>query len=127
MGMDMGTLMSLLMSNRSGGMGPPPIDVNKYFNPNGGPCPPGGGCKTGEHGGGGGADMNSMLMQMLMTNMMKPQTPPGNCSVNDRRPPPPPPPRPCPPPCGFAPVSPWCGHEVLFYLNLLCRGCLVRF
>lgn len=125
MGMDMGTLMSLLMSNRSGGMGPPPIDVNKYFNPNGGPCPPGSDCPKGD-GKKGGPDMNAMLMQLLMSNMMHPAPPQRPCPPNDHRPPPPPP-RPTPPCCGFAPVSPWCGHEVLFCLNLLCRGCLVRF
>lgn len=122
----MGTLMSLLMSNRSGGMGPPPIDVNKYFNPNGGPCPPNSGDCRKDGGKKGGPDMNAMLMQMLMSNMMHPAPQKPCAPPNDHRPPPPPP-RPTPPCCGFAPVSQWCGHEVLFCLNLLCRGCLVRF
>ncbi len=115
MNIDVSTLLPLLLQAKGGGeygdlislmsgMKKPPkpkVDVNKYFNPDGGPCPPERGCEKPE-------GIPSELLELLLKKSLCP------CS--------PPPKKPREKPCGFRPIADFCGEETMLMLIRLIYG-----
>ncbi len=74
--------------------------ADKYFNPNGGPCPP-------------PKNNNNMMVEMLLKSMLQqPPVYPNTtccCSPQNHK----------ENPCGFSPISPWCGNNILYILAMI--------
>lgn len=114
MNIDLSTLLPLLMKSNGGaeygdilnlmsGMKKPrpTVDVNKYFNPEGGPCPPKGSCEKNN-------DISSEILKLLLEKSLRPS--------------PPPPKKPKEKPCGLRPIASFCGAETMLLMIRLMYG-----
>ncbi len=114
MKLDINTLLPLLLGSRGGGYADilsmmagnkkpekPIVDVNKYFNPQGGPCPPTEGCEK-------KPDFTADLLRLLIERSLRPS--------------PPPPKKPVEKPCGFKPIADFCGAETMLIMIRLIYG-----
>ncbi len=74
--------------------------ADKYFNPNGGPCPP---------------PNNNQMIELLLKTLMPPpcQAPPTQCCNIPQKP--------QEKPCGFNPIQNWCGNEMLYILAMMIK------